>query len=84
MLAAMVTSRETHATPFRTWIERAEQLGARGRFEIGVPMRDGIELAADVYLPAGANEEPVPAIVTVTPWLQPRPAKISKLYSVSA
>jgi hypothetical protein len=64
----MATSSETPATPFRTWIERAQQLGARGRFEIGVPMRDGIELAADVYLPAGANEEPVPAIVTVTPY----------------
>ncbi len=31
-------------------------------------MRDGIELAADVYLPAGAEEKPVPAIVTVTPY----------------
>ena len=64
----MATSRETAATPFRNWIERAEQLGTRGRFEIGVPMRDGVELAADVYLPPGAEEEPVPAIVTVTPY----------------
>ena len=64
----MVASDETPATPFRAWIKRAEQLGARGRFEIGIPMRDGIELAADVYLPPGASEEPVPAIVTVTPY----------------
>jgi uncharacterized protein len=64
----MATSRETSSTPFRNWIERAEQLGARGRFEIGVPMRDGAELAADVYLPPRAEEEPVPAIVTATPY----------------
>ncbi|HEU0115268.1 MAG TPA: CocE/NonD family hydrolase, partial [Thermomicrobiales bacterium] len=37
------------------------------RFEVGIPMRDGIELAADVYLPK-ANERPAPAIVTMTPY----------------
>src|SRR6202050_4789663 len=63
----MATSREP-VTPFRSWIERAEALGAPGRFEIGVPMRDGVELAADVYLPQGAETDPVPAIVTLTPY----------------
>jgi X-Pro dipeptidyl-peptidase (S15 family) len=65
----MAASREVPAsTPFKSWIERAEALGGRGRFEIGVPMRDGVELAADVYLPEGAETEPVPAIVTLTPY----------------
>lgn len=36
-------------------------------FESGIPMRDGIELAADVYLPR-ADQLPAPAIVTVTPY----------------
>ena len=31
-------------------------------------MRDGAELAADVYLPQGAETDPVPAIVTLTPY----------------
>ncbi len=37
------------------------------RFETGIPMRDGIELAADVYLPVAA-ELPAPAMVTMTPY----------------
>jgi uncharacterized protein len=36
-------------------------------FEVGIPVRDGIELAADVYLPAPA-ERPAPAIVQSTPY----------------
>src|SRR3984885_1058647 len=64
----MATSRETPVTPFRSWIEGAEALGDRGRFEIGVPMRDGVELAADVYLPQGGETEPVPATSPLTPY----------------
>jgi len=60
-------------TPFQRWIERAEELAGQGRFEIGIPMRDGVELAADVYLPAGQGDQgeggtEFPAIVTVTPY----------------
>ena len=36
-------------------------------FETGIPMRDGIELAADVYLPIQASR-PAPAIVQSTPY----------------
>ena len=36
-------------------------------FETGIPMRDGIELAADVYLPE-ADALPAPAIMTMTPY----------------
>jgi len=35
--------------------------------ELGIPMRDGIELAADVYFPVEAAR-PAPAIVTMTPY----------------
>jgi putative CocE/NonD family hydrolase len=38
-------------------------------FEAEVPMRDGVMLAADVYLPAGADAgAPVPAVVLGTPY----------------
>ena len=36
-------------------------------FEIGIPMRDGIELAADVYLPKGQTG-PFPTVVEATPY----------------
>ncbi|HEU5423066.1 MAG TPA: CocE/NonD family hydrolase [Nitrolancea sp.] len=36
-------------------------------FEIGIPMRDGVELAASVYLP-GTDTTPTPAIVEITPY----------------
>jgi putative CocE/NonD family hydrolase len=36
-------------------------------FESGIPMRDGIELAADVYLPH-PDQLPAPVIVSVTPY----------------
>src|SRR5437899_7419881 len=36
-------------------------------FEVGIPMRDGVELAADVYLPAEANR-PAPVILQSTPY----------------
>lgn len=43
-----------------------EQPGPR-LFESGIPMRDGIELAADVHLP-GPEQLPAPVIVSVTPY----------------
>jgi putative CocE/NonD family hydrolase len=49
-------------------MERAEQVAARQVFETGIPMRDGIELAADVYLPSEVGSGGVPAIVEVTPY----------------
>lgn len=55
-------------TPFKRWIERADNDAARGRLEMGVPMRDGVELAADVYLAFGHEAEVLPAIVEVTPY----------------
>lgn len=55
-------------SPFRRWVELVEREGAKGRFEIGIPMRDGVELAADVYLPRGTQEAASPAIVEVTPY----------------
>jgi putative CocE/NonD family hydrolase len=62
------TTADTAQTPFRRWIARAEEVAAAGRFEVGIPMRDGVELAADVYLPAGAGDAAAPAIVQVTPY----------------
>ena len=54
-------------TPFRRLAARAAVLAARGVFETGIPMRDGPELAGDVYLPSAAAG-PVPAIVEITPY----------------
>ncbi|MDA8310567.1 MAG: CocE/NonD family hydrolase [Actinomycetota bacterium] len=59
---------EETATPFRRWTARIEQLANRRVFEVGIPMRDGIELAADVYLPDDEPLGPVPAVVEVTPY----------------
>lgn len=60
---------ETTRTPHDRFIEALttapETPGTT--FETGIPMRDGVELAADVYLPDSA-ELPVPAIVTITPY----------------
>jgi uncharacterized protein len=36
-------------------------------FEVGIPVRDGVELAADVYLPA-EQDRPAPVIVQSTPY----------------
>jgi predicted acyl esterase len=35
--------------------------------EVGIPMRDGIELAADIYFPESSTL-PAPAILTMTPY----------------
>ena len=40
--------------------------------EVGVPMRDGLELAADVYLPV-ETQLPAPAIVQITPYDKSNP-----------
>jgi uncharacterized protein len=60
----------TNARP--TPRERFEAMAAAAQtdtpiFEIGIPMRDGIELAADVYLPVEGSR-PAPAIVQSTPY----------------
>jgi putative CocE/NonD family hydrolase len=55
-------------TPFDRLQERAERLTTGPVVRaVAVPMSDGVELAADVYLPDSAVL-PVPAIVEVTPY----------------
>jgi hypothetical protein len=56
------------ATPFERWLAVIAREEERNRFEIGIPMRDGMELAADVYLPFGYDGGTLPAIVEVTPY----------------
>ena len=54
----------------------ADYLAARPRTESGgiitrslyVPARDGVRLAADIHLPAGAADTPRPAVVLFTPY----------------
>jgi putative CocE/NonD family hydrolase len=60
---------ESRNTPHDRFVEAVLAAGATPRpiFETGVPMRDGIELSADVYLPT-EQELPAPAIVTTTPY----------------
>src|SRR5262245_56156489 len=55
-------------TPHDRFIDQMLAAGAQESpvFETGIPMRDGVELAADVYLPT-KEELPTPAIVTITP-----------------
>ncbi|MBL11148.1 MAG: hypothetical protein CL402_11645 [Acidiferrobacteraceae bacterium] len=57
-------------TPRQRFLEdpiRKVQEDALVIFETGIPMRDGIELAADVYLPT-QESRPAPAIVQSTPY----------------
>lgn len=56
------------ATPFERYVAAVEARAASGYFEVGVPMRDGLELAADVYLPVESGDGPGPAVVTATPY----------------
>ena len=56
------------AIPFERHVAAAEARAALGYFEAGVPMRDGLELASDVYLPAKSRDGPVPVVVTATPY----------------
>jgi putative CocE/NonD family hydrolase len=62
-------SKPSELTPLERFIAAANQLAADPNpvFETGIPMRDGIELAADVYLPRESNL-PAPAIVQSTPY----------------
>src|SRR2546425_12952698 len=66
------------APPIRTPRKRFEDLVARAAadptpvFEVGIPMRDGVELAADVYLPL-EPARPAPAIVQSTPYDKSNP-----------
>lgn len=53
-------------TPFSRWAEIARDGAASRRREVGIPMRDGVELAADVWLPA--EDGPVPCVVEPTPY----------------
>lgn len=55
-------------TPFQRWTARAEAVASRRVLEVGIPMRDGIELAADVYLPTDGSPGAVPAVVELTPY----------------
>lgn len=57
-----------NTTPFSRWADVAREDELKGRLEIGIKMRDGIELAADVHLPIGYDGEALPAIVEVTPY----------------
>jgi putative CocE/NonD family hydrolase len=62
---------EPEPVPKRTlwdkYIERATAPNPYPIHETGIPMRDGIELAASVCLPH-RSERPAPAIVTITPY----------------
>jgi putative CocE/NonD family hydrolase len=49
------------------FVERATTADPYPVYEIGIPMRDGVELAATVCLPH-RSERPAPAIVTITPY----------------
>ncbi|MDQ1121519.1 CocE/NonD family hydrolase [Microbacterium trichothecenolyticum] len=64
------------ATPFEREIGRpAERYRGETVVEAGILMRDGVVLAADVYLPP-EETLPVPAIVTITPYGKSSPGRL--------
>lgn len=70
----MTRDGEKLTTPFQRWVARSEKVADQRRFEIGIPMRDGVELAADIYLPLEADDAPVPAVIQITPYGKEQPA----------
>ena len=56
-----------------------EDPAAARSIEVGIPMRDGVELAADVHLPPGV-QLPAPAIVIGTPYDKSGPFDATRLY----
>ena len=56
-----------------------EDPSAARSIEVGIPMRDGVELAADVHLPPGV-QLPAPAIVIGTPYDKSGPFDATRLY----
>ena len=57
------------ATPHERFVENLtrESSDPWTVFETGIPMRDGIELAADVYMPKSATGQ-IPAVISATPY----------------
>ncbi|MBW2617712.1 MAG: CocE/NonD family hydrolase [Deltaproteobacteria bacterium] len=67
--------KNTTKTPFQRFFEEPILKAAqdpRPVFEVGIPMRDGVELAADVYLPI-ESERPAPVILQSTPYDKSNP-----------
>jgi putative CocE/NonD family hydrolase len=58
---------ETKQTLYEKYLERVTAPTPYPVLEVGIPMRDGRELAASICLPH-ASERPAPAIVTITPY----------------
>lgn len=66
----MSADQGTAKTPRERFLDYATQLAGdqdMPRYEMGIPMRDGVELAADVYFPS-KEDLPAPAIVQSTPY----------------
>ena len=65
-----LTTRRTreHALPALTAVDSLVALsgGVRTRFDVKVPMRDGVDLSADLYLPPG--DGPFPTVLMRTPY----------------
>ncbi len=74
----MATHTTGKPTPHDRFVERALAGASHPTpvIELGIPMRDGVELAADVYLPR-EEERPAPAIVTITPYDKASPLLIT-------
>lgn len=66
-------------TPWERLIETAKAAAADPKpvAEVGIPMRDGIELAADIYFPEPAAR-PAPAIVSMTPYDKTRRSTVAE------
>lgn len=63
----MSTTAEPKYSLYDKFLEKALAPNKYPVIEVGIPMRDGVELAASVHLPFH-TERPAPAIVTITPY----------------
>lgn len=72
-----------HRTPFERFLALSAPTGDDTVFEAGARMRDGAELAADVYLP-GNGHVPAPTILSVTPYGKDDPVLAAEARSYQA
>jgi putative CocE/NonD family hydrolase len=70
------TTAEPKYSLYDKFLERALAPNKYPVIEVGIPMRDGVELAASVHLPFH-TERPAPAIVTITPYDKSNPMLIA-------
>src|SRR4051812_16313061 len=69
----------TSVAPIQVFAQRGGPAGAqKTKEDVPIPMRDGVELAADLYVPPGTG--PFPTLLTITPYGKNATARTAASY----